>query len=253
MRSLPHLNLHSIPHLPQLQLNQTFQSQYSTLTSFLSSMTSESHKINHQINLNQNGNQTRNITNMPKLPIPPLDQSVNLYLKSIIPFLLQSTEKSSERNQFEKEYQMRKEWANELCAQGGLGQRLQERLIDVDRSSTYNWLDDNYWIKIAYHSNRVPLPINSNWWILIQPDSDIPNQVIESLPEKGRFTDWQLRRASVLVNRTMIFKQKLDSQEIIPESSRAGRFCMHQYDCPLATSLASRQPIWNHSNTSQTI
>ncbi|EGG03140.1 uncharacterized protein MELLADRAFT_44686 [Melampsora larici-populina 98AG31] len=179
---------------------------------------------------------------MPRLPVPPLDQSVNLYLKSIIPFLLQSSEKSLEKNQFEKEYQIRKEWANELCMKGGLGERLQERLIDIDRSSTYNWLDDNYWIKIAYHSNRVPLPINSNWWILIQPDSDIPNQVIESIPENGRFTDWQLRRASVLINRTMIFKQKLDNQEIIPESSRAGRFCMHQYDCLYGITRIPNKP-----------
>lgn len=44
---------------------------------------------------------------------------------------------------------------------------------DVDRASPNNWLDDTIWIKAAYHSWRVPLPVNSNWWILFAHDPDV--------------------------------------------------------------------------------
>lgn len=156
-------------------------------------------------------NQVRSQTSMPRLPVPPLEQTTKRYLQSLVPFLLQSAQASDKpQEHFEREYRLRQTWANELCAEGGLGNRLQDRLIDVDRSSPHNWLDDNYWIQIAYHSNRNPLPIHSNWWILLQPDLSIPHHVLQSIPQQGRFTDWQLRRASVLVHRFMIFKQKLD-------------------------------------------
>ncbi|KAI7950444.1 hypothetical protein MJO29_009118 [Puccinia striiformis f. sp. tritici] len=159
---------------------------------------------------------------LPRLPVPPLEQSVKLYLRSIAPLLLQSS-----GSDFEKEYQRREVWASELCAPGGLGERLQNRLIDIDRSSPNNWLDDNYWIKLAYHSARSPLPVNSNWWILLKHDRDIPAAVIEGAPETGRFTDWQLRRAATLIHRFMIFKGMLDRQEIIPDSSRSARWQRH--------------------------
>lgn len=58
---------------------------------------------------------------------------------------------------------------------------------DVDRSSPSNWLDDAFWIKAAYHSWRVPLPVNSNWWILFADDQGIPEQVRSSVPPKGQF------------------------------------------------------------------
>jgi len=164
---------------------------------------------------------------LPRLPVPPLEQSVQLYLRSIAPLLLQSSGAAD----FDQEYRRRQAWASDLCAPGGVGQRLQNRLIDLDRRSPHNWLDDNYWIKLAYHAVRSPLPIHSNWWILLKHDRHIPSAVIETLPEPGRFTDWQLRRAATLIHRFMLFKGMLDRQEIIPDSSRAGRFCMHQYDC----------------------
>lgn len=59
---------------------------------------------------------------------------------------------------------------------------------DVDRQSPNNWLDDAFWIKVAYHSWRVPLPINSNWWILMADDLGIPEQVRQSVPPKGLST-----------------------------------------------------------------
>jgi carnitine O-acetyltransferase len=57
----------------------------------------------------------------------------------------------------------------------------------VDRSSPSNWLDDAFWLKNAYHSWRVPLPINSNWWILLADDAGIPESVKSSFPPVSEF------------------------------------------------------------------
>jgi carnitine O-acetyltransferase len=40
----------------------------------------------------------------------------------------------------------------------------------VDHVSPNNWLDDSLWLPLAYHTWRVPLLINSNWWLLFASD-----------------------------------------------------------------------------------
>ncbi|KAK4058251.1 hypothetical protein OIO90_000408 [Microbotryomycetes sp. JL221] len=156
---------------------------------------------------------------LPRLPIPQLDNSLERYLESLRPFLLQQavvdnnlTIGSTEANEFvERELTKRRQWAQDFTKQGGLGRLLQERLKDVDRQSPNNWLDDAFWIKVAYHSWRVPLPINSNWWILMADDPSIPQQVRSGDNQsKGEFTEWQIKRAAKVIHRLTNFKVRLD-------------------------------------------
>jgi carnitine O-acetyltransferase len=60
-----------------------------------------------------------------------------------------------------------------------------DRSADIDRITPNNWLDDHFWLNIAYHSWRVPLPVNSNWWLLMKEDMQIPEEFRSSVPEKG--------------------------------------------------------------------
>ena len=79
-------------------------------------------------------------------------------------------------------------------------------------------------------------------------DAGIPESVRNSFPANGEFTEWQIKRAAKLVERLVLFKLKLDSsvsripilrqhvddllgcsEQILPDASRAGPFCMHQY------------------------
>ena len=149
----------------------------------------------------------------PRLPVPKLSDSLPKYIKSLKPLLIEEARRSNVSNPSEwisQELDKRNDWAEDFSKNQGLGQILQERLIDVDRASPNNWLDDNYWLKIAYHSWRVPLPINSNWWILCAHDQDVPKSVTDSRPEKGTFTNWQVRRAAVMAWRLLDFKERLD-------------------------------------------
>ncbi|EJU04961.1 acyltransferase ChoActase/COT/CPT [Dacryopinax primogenitus] len=162
---------------------------------------------------------------LPRLPVPPIRQTLDKYLKSLEP-LLEEGELNGQGNKLE-ESQKRVAWAVDF--ENGIGRELQERLIDVDRSSENNWLDDNFWIKKAYHEWRAPLMVHSNWWLLFHTDATIPLSVAENPPSPGQFGEWQLKRAAWLTARFLDFKAKVDQQEIHPDSSRTGPFDMYQY------------------------
>ncbi|GAA6014251.1 hypothetical protein JCM10207_006147 [Rhodosporidiobolus poonsookiae] len=167
---------------------------------------------------------------LPRLPIPTLSNSLEKYCTSLKPLLLeQAHQEGRDSTWVEHELQRRRDWAADFEKEGGLGRVLQERLKDVDRSTPNNWLDDHFWIKAAYHSWRVPLPVHSNWWLMMKDDENIPADFRASVPAKGEFTDWQIKRAAHLTQRLIDFKVRLDRQEILPDSSRAGPFDMHQY------------------------
>ncbi|KIO31608.1 hypothetical protein M407DRAFT_67722 [Tulasnella calospora MUT 4182] len=162
---------------------------------------------------------------LPRLPVPPLRASLDRYLKSLEPVLEQNEEQGGEAK--DAALRARQEWAQEF--ENGIGKALQQRLIDLDRASPNNWLNDNFWLKKAYHEWRAPLPVNSNWWLLFHDDPNVPEDLRRSIPSDGEITEWQVRRAAWLVRRLVDFKEKLDRQEIHPDSSRTGPFCMYQY------------------------
>lgn len=94
--------------------------------------------------------------------------------------------------------------------------------LDLDNASENNWLDDNMWMKKAYHEWRAPLLINSNWWLLFHHDTTIPEYIKNhdgtnpfkegiQLPTGGEISDWQIRRAAWLASRFMNFKERLDA------------------------------------------
>ncbi|EUC56997.1 choline/carnitine O-acyltransferase [Rhizoctonia solani AG-3 Rhs1AP] len=169
---------------------------------------------------------------LPRLPVPKLRPTLDRYLKSLEPLIAESGQNA------ELEMQKRVRMAEEF--EQGIGKLAQARLIDLDNASENNWLNDNFWMKKAYHEWRAPLLINSNWWLLLQHDSTIPDHIKShdgtcsltqgvKLPTGGEISDWQIRRAAWLVSRLMNFKERLDAQDIYPDSSRTGPLCMHQY------------------------
>ncbi|KAK4050126.1 hypothetical protein OIV83_003697 [Microbotryomycetes sp. JL201] len=169
---------------------------------------------------------------LPRLPIPQLDKSLERYIHSLKPFLLQEALERKEKDAdayVNAQLDKRRQYASDFVKQGGLGRLLQERLKDVDRQSPNNWLDDAFWIKVAYHSWRVPLPINSNWWILMADDLGIPEDIrMGANQPKGEFTEWQIKRAAKVIHRLTNFKVRLDKY-VTPSMIEQCPFCMHQY------------------------
>src|ERR1700731_921578 len=62
---------------------------------------------------------------LPRLPVPPLRQTLDQYLKSIEPFLIEDEARGGPP--FAKSYQRRVEWAKSF--EMGVGKTCQERLL----------------------------------------------------------------------------------------------------------------------------
>lgn len=168
---------------------------------------------------------------LPRLPVPKLEISLEKYIKSIEPLLLQKEELGElEGSSAQEELEKRRQWASELTKPGALGLKLQQRLIDVDRTSVNNWLDDRFWLVKAYHEWRVPLLVNSNWWLMFRADIGTPlaqledpqSQTADSSEDVAGLegvglgkqqwgqAQWGVRRATWLTMRFLDFKRRLD-------------------------------------------
>lgn len=200
---------------------------------------------------------------LPRLPIPPLEQTVAKYLKSLEPIFAQQQElgKLPPGATAASELAKRKAWAEDFLSDQSIAHTLQLRLHDVDVSTPNNWLDDRYWLQKAYHEWRVPLLVHSNWWFMFTPDKTLQSQAdwehagdaseyasaslaglakiaqedapIDTSallgPAKWDSLDLGVRRAAWLVWRYVEFKLRLDAENHAPEVARAGAFCMNQY------------------------
>ncbi|KAF5367561.1 hypothetical protein D9758_003646 [Tetrapyrgos nigripes] len=149
---------------------------------------------------------------LPRLPVPDLSKTLTKYLASLEPLLQEESLRTGVP--YAQAYAFRAKWAEEFSH--GVGKVCQERLKALDRASPNNWLDDNFWLK-SYLDWRAPLVLNSNWWMIFCDDQhgSVPSA------EPG-FTNWQLRRTAWLTHRILELKDKIDNQEVYPDTSRTG-------------------------------
>ncbi|XP_067409082.1 choline O-acetyltransferase [Emydura macquarii macquarii] len=145
-------------------------------------------------------------TTLPKLPVPPLQQTLHMYLqcmKHLVP---------------EEQFRKTKAIVEQFGAAGGLGESLQQKLLDK-REKTGNWVF-NYWLDDMYLNNRLALPVNSSPAIIFA---------------RQHFKDMndQLRFAANLISGVLSYKALLDAHAIPVDFARgqlSGHpLCMKQY------------------------
>lgn len=201
---------------------------------------------------------------LPRLPVPNLEESLTRYLRSLQPILRQKEALGElpAGATAEQELKKRREWANELLS-SGVGQRLNERLVDLDQTTEYNWFDDTFWLKKAYHEWRAPLLVNSNWWNMFMPDPSMQDALTHRVDAPSCTQDavskqnWDgleygLRRAMWITYRAALYKIAIDKQTIKPDRSRAGAFCMHQYSRMFGVTRIPNIPADHNTSTSST-
>ncbi|GLB40321.1 putative choline/Carnitine o-acyltransferase [Lyophyllum shimeji] len=157
---------------------------------------------------------------LPRLPVPDLRQTLDRYLASLEPLLLEDERLG--KASYESSYAFRVQKARAF--ERGIGKVLQDRLLALDRASLHNWLDDNFWMDKAYLEWRAPLLINSNWWLAFHDDDLLPESAKtgESSDSRAGITLWQIRRAAWLIHRVLDYKGQLDTGELHSETTRTG-------------------------------
>ncbi|KAI1797126.1 acyltransferase ChoActase/COT/CPT [Ganoderma leucocontextum] len=166
---------------------------------------------------------TSALPSLPRLPVPDLPATLKGYLTSLEPFLLEDEARGGQ--DFKTAYEARLKLIQDF--ELNIGRICQQRLLELDKSSPHNWLDDNIWLRKAYHEWRAPLIVNSNWWLALADDPSIPAIVRYPAHPTPGFTTWQVRRAAWLVHRVLDFRAQLDRQEIYPDTTRTGLWFRH--------------------------
>ncbi|KAG8512746.1 Carnitine O-acetyltransferase [Galemys pyrenaicus] len=139
---------------------------------------------------------------LPRLPVPPLQQSLDHYLKALQPIV--SKEEWAQTKQLVEEFQ----------TSGGVGERLQKGLERRAKKSE-NWLSD-WWLNTAYLQYRQPLVIHSS------PGLVLPRQ--DFVDRQG-----QLRFAAKLIEGVLDFKAMVDNETLPVEYLGGKPLCMNQY------------------------
>ncbi|XP_063814932.1 choline O-acetyltransferase [Pseudophryne corroboree] len=85
---------------------------------------------------------------LPKLPVPPLQQTMDMYLKCMKHLVS------------EEQYKKCKAIVERFMMSGGHGEMLQQKLLEK-REKNENWIHQ-YWLDDMYLNNRMPLPVNSS-------------------------------------------------------------------------------------------
>ncbi|KAJ3053646.1 hypothetical protein HK097_003759 [Rhizophlyctis rosea] len=157
--------------------------------------------------------------NLPRLPIPDLDETLQRYQKSLRPVLDPATLSTST--------------SHITSFRNGLGPVLQQRLKEHDKGEPNSWLE-RWWLRLAYHSWREGLMINSNWYMLARDLPAHPKDFLTREEDKAGkefrgFTEFQINRAAGIVNNLLDYKELVDSETLPPEATKTGFLDMNQY------------------------
>ncbi|CAO2598112.1 Carnitine O-acetyltransferase [Lemmus lemmus] len=139
---------------------------------------------------------------LPRLPVPPLQQSLDHYLKALQPIVS------------EEEWAHTKQLVDEFQTSGGVGERLQKGL-ERRAKKMENWLSE-WWLKTAYLQYRQPVVIYSS------PGVILPKQDFVDL-------QGQLRFAAKLIEGVLDFKSMIDNETLPAEFLGGKPLCMNQY------------------------
>jgi carnitine O-acetyltransferase len=140
--------------------------------------------------------------NLPKLPVPSLDDTCNRYLKSVQPF--------SNSIEYEKTRHIVKEFL-----QSKTGEQLQNWLLERAAKTSTSWLEE-WWNHLAYLDVRDPILINVNYGYGLKDDPTIEHMK-------------QSKRAALLIDGLLKFRELIESETLELDRAKSTPLCMVQY------------------------
>ncbi|KAJ2557529.1 hypothetical protein EV175_001288 [Coemansia sp. RSA 1933] len=157
---------------------------------------------------------------LPRLPVPDLKATASRYLKSLRPLLSSDEYGRSERA------------VSSFVGSDGMGPILQQRLLEVERTAPYNWMED-MWLRKAYLEWREPTYINVNWYAVMADNPEMP--LVGDAP-RGQTTQVQIARAARLVAHLLEANDAVNDQTMPPEMHRGVPLCMNQFQWQFGTT-----------------
>ncbi|KAJ3221036.1 Carnitine O-acetyltransferase mitochondrial [Clydaea vesicula] len=157
-----------------------------------------------------------NQVNLPKLPIPQIADTAHRYLESTKPLL--SPQKFEETSKLVQKF----------TEKGGLGEKLQNRLIDYAATRPNSWLEE-IWLNKAYLEWREPSLINVNWWCNFLDSPVHDKLLLKKPPPSGVLSNFQIERAAGLITNLLNFKHLIETETLPPDVAKNVPFCMNQY------------------------
>ncbi|XP_039875224.1 carnitine O-acetyltransferase isoform X2 [Simochromis diagramma] len=160
---------------------------------------------------------------LPKLPVPPLNQTCERYLAALEPLV--SDEEMDHTRKVVQEF-----------LKGGVGERLQKGLERRARK-TDNWLTE-WWMQSAYLDCRMPVAVYTS-----------PGVVLPQMHFHDR--QGQMRFAAKLIAGVLDFKKMIDTQTLPVEYLSGKPLCMDQYYQILSSCRIpgpKRDTVVNHAS-----
>ncbi|KAM0354109.1 hypothetical protein ACHAPU_001144 [Fusarium lateritium] len=152
---------------------------------------------------------------IPRLPVPTLEETAKRYLKSLHPLLSSS------------EYEASKKAIDEFVRPGGVGSKLQEKLVAKrDDPNTKNWIYE-WWNDAAYLSYRDPVVPYVSYFYSHRDDR--------------RRRD-PAKRAAAITTSVLEFKKQVDTGVLEPEYMKKLPICMDSYQWMFNASRVAAKP-----------
>lgn len=152
---------------------------------------------------------------LPKLPVPTLEETAARYLKSLNP-LLSPVELASSRKAVE-----------EFVKPGGVGHKLQEKLVAKrEDPNTKNWIYE-WWNEAAYLAYRDPVVPYVSYFYSHRDDRRRRNPA---------------KRAAAISTAALEFKKQVDSGTLEPEYMKKLPICMDSYKWMFNATRVAAKP-----------
>ncbi|OAP58209.1 hypothetical protein AYL99_07299 [Fonsecaea erecta] len=153
---------------------------------------------------------------LPRLPVPSLEETSARYLKSLHPLLTKEEYAASERA------------VAAFNKPGGIGQKLQERLIArAQDPQVKNWIID-WWNEAAYLGYRDPVVPYVSYFYSFRDDRRRRNPA---------------KRAAAITTAALEFKRQVDDKTLEPEYMRKKPMAMSSYQYMFNTSRVAALPV----------
>ncbi|KAI0176070.1 acyltransferase ChoActase/COT/CPT [Hypoxylon sp. FL1284] len=152
---------------------------------------------------------------LPRLPVPTLEETAARYVKSLHPLLSSA------------EYAASKKAVDDFIKPGGIGHKLQEKLIAKrEDPKIKNWLYD-WWNETAYLGYRDPVVPYVSYFYSHRDDRRRRNPA---------------KRAAALTTAALEFKRQVDVGELEPEYMKKLPICMDSYQWMFHASRIPAKP-----------